>query len=249
MMGPDDQMATSKSLLLTKLPPELRLKIYEFVLCQDEPIQLTYIEASRKLLRTRPLPLGPLTCLNLLLVCHQIRQESLSVFTSTNDLKIVTPILGQYLQLVQGNPLCSEVLPTSLGAVQTWLEWAASELTRIDVHVGTVYSWWEKASARVIAPAVTSFYAAVRSTPGSKVRMTVRMTVNWSAIPSTRSAFEVELCLWDLVQARQRLYASIETQKQWVLAQTDRSCLLENINSCQSKFGELFEALDGSQWR
>lgn len=92
---PNHTMSTTTSPFLTKLPPELRLQIYESVLSQDNnEIQLTYLESSHKLVRIRPLPLGPLTCLNLFLVSHQIRSESLPLFTSTNTLKITTPILG-----------------------------------------------------------------------------------------------------------------------------------------------------------
>lgn len=94
-------MTTTSCPLLHKLPPELRLKIYEFALAQDSDIELTYLEAQQRLVRTRPLPLGPLACINR----HQIQNESLPVFTSINYLKIATPILGQYIKLVQCQPV------------------------------------------------------------------------------------------------------------------------------------------------
>ena len=239
----DRNMATSSCPLLHKLPAELRLKIYEYTLAQESDIQLTYLESSHKLVRTKPLPLGPLTCLNLFLTSHQIRNESLPIFTSINNLKIITPILGQYLKLVQGQPLYAGNIEPILNVLQIWLNWSGGKpFTNVEIHIGTWFTWWERATSEVVAPTFERLIATAVGGSTHKAKVTVCMTVNWSAVPAARSSFEIGLPLWDIVEARKRVAVCIQEQKETIFAQS--ACLLNNIETCQKKFDDLFDILD-----
>ncbi|KAM3422993.1 hypothetical protein BST61_g469 [Cercospora zeina] len=234
--------ATETCTLLGKIPPEIRLRIYEFVLAQDdEEIQLTSSEASRRLIRTKPLPLGPLACLHLLLVCRQIRTEAAQVFTSINKLKLIVPVLGQYLKLVQGQGVCEESLAPVLKVLTTWLRWAADRSTRVDILLGCWYTWWERSTADVIASAMKRVLAPARR---GNAKVTVTMMVNWTATPGVDGVFEVELPLWDLPEGRRRIGKGIERQRDQIHALVHQSCLWEKISMCQKKFDDLFHSLE-----
>ena len=237
-------MATLSCPLVHKLPTELRLKIYEYTLAQESDIQLTYLEAHQKLVRTKPLPLGPLTCLNLFLTCHQIRNESLPIFTSINNLKIITPILGQYLKLIQGQPLYAGNIEPILNVLQIWLNWSGEgkPFTNVEIHIGTWFTWWERATSEVVAPTLERLIATAVGGSTHKAKVTVCMTVNWSAVPAARSSFEIGLPLWDIVAARKRVAVCIQEQKESIFAQS--ACLLNNIETCQKKFVDLCDILE-----
>ncbi|GIZ46436.1 hypothetical protein CKM354_000956200 [Cercospora kikuchii] len=230
-----------KCILLQETPLEIRLRIYEFVLAQDEAIQLTYSEASRRLIRTRPLPLGPLTCLNLLLVCRQIRFEAAQVFTSINRLKLNVPVLGQYLKLVQGQGVCDESLVPALDVLTTWLRWSADRSTRVEIQLGCWFTWWERSTADVVASAMKRLLDAVKH---GNAKVTVAMSVNWTATPGVHGGFDVELPLWDLAEGRRRIDERIERQREQVHNLVHQFCLWENVSTCQKKFDHLFRCLD-----
>ncbi|KAF2216412.1 hypothetical protein CERZMDRAFT_93707 [Cercospora zeae-maydis SCOH1-5] len=233
--------AAVKCKLLDKTPLEIRLRIYEFVLAQDEEIQLTYSEASRRLIRTRPLPLGPLTCLNLLLVCRRIRNEAAQVFTLINKLKLVVPVLGQYLKLVHGQGVCEESLAPALQVLTTWLRWSADRSTRVEILLGCWYTWWERSTADVIASAMERLLAAARK---SNAQVTVAMTVNWTATPGIDGRFEVELPLRNLAEGRRRVGQGIGSQRDQIRTLVHQFCLGENISMCEKKFDHLFNSLE-----
>ncbi|PIA99649.1 hypothetical protein CB0940_02781 [Cercospora beticola] len=235
-----------KCILLQQVPLEIRLRIYEFVLAQDEAIQLTYSEASHKLIRTRPLPLGPLTCLNLLLVCHRIRFEAAQVFTSINKLKLIVPLLGQYLKLVQGQGVCDESLVPALDVLTTWLRWSADRSTRVEIQLGCWFTWWERSTADVVASAMKKLLTAVKS---GNAKVTVAMSVNWTATPGIHGCFDVELPLWNLAEGRRRIDERIDRQREQIHTLVHQFCLRENISTCQKKFDHLFHCLDEFQTR
>lgn len=101
----------------------------------------------------------------------------------------------------------------------------------------------ERATPDIIIPIFRALLVAVESGGSDRVRVTVRMTVNWSAIPAARSGFEVEIPLWDLQEARRRVGTCIGGERK-LMPQSERSaCLMSNIETCRKKFEELFAGL------
>ncbi len=84
----------------------------------------------------------------------------------------------------------------------------------------TWYTWWERATSQVIAPILQYLLAAVGQ---SKAKVSVQMTVNWSAIPAARTGFEVALPLWDLVEGKRQIAVCIIIeQRELTLEQSDQ---------------------------